>query len=443
MAGCDRAPSILSQPKANDIRRDATVEAIERVMPSVVNIRLAKRVSPEEEAYYQRAFGISKSADINSIAAGVIVDEVGEDGYILTNLHVIKEDSRVQVQLQDGREYEAEKLLPMALKDLALLRIRRKADEKPFKPISFAKDDDLFLGETVIAVGNPFGLGGSVSRGILSSKNRRSVVGEMKLEYPDWLQTDADINPGNSGGPLINTRGELIGINVAVVGGQREGKGTGFAIPVKQISVALSDFFTLEWMAKLWLGARFRGAADSITVREVQPNSPADRAGLKIGQRVLEVNGKPVGGLIELILSMAANADNTAKVTVSENGREKTLKVEMITMDVLTRQMILARLGLTTQNLTADQAATFQLNEGDGVMVTDVQTNSPAAAINLQPGIVLLGVDGFPVINQVRVTNALGNKPAKEKAVLTFKILNRATSGFVELRIAQLDVPVR
>jgi S1-C subfamily serine protease len=347
------------------------------------------------------------------------------------------------VQLQDGREYEAEKLLPMGLKDLALLRIRRKTSEKPFKPISFAKDDDLLLGETVIAVGNPFGLGGSVSRGILSSKNRRSVGGEMKLDYQDWLQTDADINPGNSGGPLINTRGELIGINVAVVGGQKEGKGTGFAIPVKQISEALSDFFTLEWMAKLWLGARFRGASDSITVREVQPNSPADRAGLKVGQQVLEVNGKPVRGLIELILNMAANSDNTAKVTVSENGREKTLKVEMITMDLLTRQMILARLGLTTQNLTTDQSGNFQLNEGDGLMVTEVQTNSPAAVAKLQSGIVLLGVDGFPVFNQVRVTNALGKKKTKEKAVLTFKILNRTVSGLVELRVAQLELPVR
>ena len=414
-------------------------------MPSVVNIRLAKHVSPEEEEYYRRAFGISKSAqpDINSIAAGVIVDEVGEDGYILTNLHVIKEDSRVQVQLQDGREYEAEKLLPMGLKDLALLRIRRKTSEKPFRPISFAKDDDLLLGETVIAVGNPFGLGGSVSRGILSSKNRRSVVGEMKLDYQDWLQTDADINPGNSGGPLINTRGELIGINVAVVAGQKEGKGTGFAIPVKQISEALSDFFTLEWMAKLWLGARFRGASDSITVREVQPNSPADRAGLKVGQQVLEVNSKPVRGLIELILNMAANSDNTANVTVSENGREKTLKIEMITMDLLTRQMILARLGLTTLNLTADQSVNFQLNEGDGLMVTEVQTNSPAAVAKLQSGIVLLGVDGFPVFNQVRVTNALGKKKTKEKAVLTFKIMNRAVSGLVELRVAQLELPVR
>ena len=140
---------------------------------------------------------------------------------------------------------------------------------------------------------------------------------------------------------------------------------------------------------------------------------------------------------------MAANADHTANITVSENGREKKLTVEMITMDVLTRQMILSRLGLTTQIPTAEQAANFQLNEGDGLMVTDVEKNSPAATAKLLPGIVLLGVDGFPVANQVRVTNALGNRKPGERAVLTLKILNRGGGGLVELRAAQIEMPVR
>ena len=446
MVGCDKSAEMPPSASVGDIRRDATVAAIERSMPSVVNIRLAKIVTPLEETYFRRRFGISKSEqpEINSIGSGVIIDEIGEDGYILTNFHVIQvqEDSRVQVQLQDGREYEARPLLWTSQKDLALLKITRKPGDKPFKPIQFAKDDDLLLGETVIAVGNPFGLGGSVSRGILSSKNRRSMSGGMKLDYPDWLQTDADINLGNSGGALINTRGELIGINVAVLG-QDEGKGTGFAIPVKQIGAAMSDFFSLEWTAKLWLGARFRGAPYPLIVREVQPNSPADKAGLKIGQLVMEVNGKAVKGLGDFNLHMAANADHTAKVTVSENGRRQTVKVEMIPMEALTRQMILSRLGLVTQQTTAEQATSFRLNKGEGLMVTEVEEKSPASTAALVPGLVLLKVDGVAVADQVRVTNVLGNKKPGERAVLTFKALNRQATGLIELREAQIELPAR
>lgn len=444
MAGCDRTPPTVLPASVGDIRRDATVVAIERVMSSVVNIRLAKKVTDAEEAYFKKYFGISKAAQpqINSIGSGVIIDEIGEEGYILTNFHVLQDDSRVQVQLQDGREYEARPLLWTSQKDLALLKITRKPGDKPFKAIQFAKDDDLLLGETVIAVGNPFGLGGSVSRGILSSKNRRSMSGTTRLDYPDWLQTDADINLGNSGGALINTRGELIGIPVSVLG-QEEGKGTGFAIPVKQIGAVLSDFFTLEWTAKLWLGARLRGAPYPLTVLEVQPNSPAARAGLKIGQQVLEVNGNPVKGLGEFNLHMGANANHTAKVTVQTGGRRQTLGVEMVQMEVLTKQMIQARLGLTTQPMTAQQAQALELNAVEGLMVTDVETNSPAAAANLQPGIVLLRVDGKGVGDQVTATGILGNKKSGDRTVLTFKVVNRSTEGLAGLRTAQIELPVR
>ena len=453
-AGCDRAPNVASLGSM-DVRRDPTVAAIERAMPSVVNIRAARAVpqnETQEEVIYRNFFGIKKSSEpqINSIGSGVIIDEVGDDGFILTNLHVIKDESRVQVQLQDGREYEAEQffgtgrkiLLASGKKDLALLRITRKHADKPFKPIRLAKDDDLLLGETVIAVGNPFGLGGSVTRGILSAKNRRSTSGSMALNYQDWLQTDADINPGNSGGALINLRGELIGINVAVYG-QDEGKGTGFAIPVKQISALLSDIFSLERTAKLWLGARFRGAAYSMAVCEVQPNSPAYRAGLRVGQQVLSVNRKSVTGLGELNLHIASRTNLTADILVLDNGRKKEVKVEMLPMELVLRQVILAKLGITTKVLTPEQAATFQMNVGEGLMVIDVEKGSPAAGVNLTPGIVLILVDGFPVFDQVNATNTLGNKKSGTNAVLTLGFLNRYANGLTEIRSGQVELAVR
>jgi serine protease Do len=427
-----------------DIRRDVTVAAIERVMPSVVNIRtarLARRNDPYD-LLLRRFYGYEDvSEQPSDIGSGVIVDEVGEEGFILTNIHVVERADRIQVQLWDGREYEAEKLLGTSQKDLALLRIVRRSGEKPFHPIAIAKDDDLLLGETVIAVGNPFGLGGSVSRGILSSKNRRADSGGKKLDYPDWLQTDADINPGNSGGPLINVRGELIGINVAVYS-PSQGKGTGFAIPVKQVANALSDFFTLEWSAKFWLGARFRGAPYPLVVREVQKGSPADRAGLRVNQQVIEINGKPVSSLAALNQFIAASTNRRATLTVLEGDARRKLNVELIPLGDLNRELLLQRLGLTTTRLTEAQLNNYEAMTTGGLLVDDVEKNSPAAAAQLQPGVVITAVDGVAVNELVNVSNVLGNKKRGETVQLTVKVVNRYGS-FARLLSGNVDVPTR
>lgn len=431
-----------------DIRRDATVAAIEKVTPSVVNIRTSKivRRNTAEEEILRRYFGwkIAGSGQpeeqINSIGSGVIVEATDDEGYILTNFHVLQQAERVQVQLWDGREYEAEKLLWTMQKDLALLKIVRRAGDKPFRPVSMALDDDLLLGETVIAMGNPFGLGGSVSRGILSSKNRRSDSGGMKLDYPDWLQTDADINPGNSGGPLVNIRGELIGINVAVYN-QEEGKGTGFAIPVKQISSALSDFFTLEWTAKLWLGARFLGAPHPLMVREVQVNSPAYRAGLRLGQEVVEVNGKPVNSLAKFTQLVAASPERRAAITINDNGTRHVCNVELMPLTDLNRELFAQRLGLVTTPLTEQQATNADLPFG--LLVSDVEKNSPAANAKLEAGMIIAAADNVAVGDLVNVSNVLGNKKRGDSVRLTVKVANRYPSGFVRWLTGQVDVPAR
>ena len=432
-----------------DLRRDATVVAVEQVMPSVVNIATARPVPINEmmRRYFDamRRFypnnKIPEEAEKN-IGSGVIIDEGGDDGYILTNNHVIENATRIQVQLSDGREYEAQRLLWTSQKDLALLKIVRRPGDNPFKPIRLAKDDDLLLGETVITVGNPFGLGGSVSRGILSSKNRRTMSGNQKLDYPDWLQTDADINPGNSGGPLINLRGELIGINVAIYG-QDQGMGLGFAIPVKQISAALSDFFTLEWTASLWFGARLRGAPYPLTVREVQPGSPADRAGLRIGQEIVAVNGKPVRGLEDFNRMMAANADRRASLTVLENGARRTLRAEFMPMADHLQDLLQRQLGLNAQTLNGTNAAQYQLNPGDGFLVSEVEKNSPAARAQIQSGFLLTAIDGIPVKDLVNSANAIGNKPAGERVQLTLLVPRRVNGNLLQLQPANATLVVR
>jgi S1-C subfamily serine protease len=441
---------VLASSEQADIRRDSTVAAIEKVMPSVVNIattRLVRRSDDPYEMIRRQFYGLPPEPDVKEtldiVGSGVIIDEVGDEGYILTNLHVVEGANRVQAQLMDGRVYEAEKLLRTSLKDLALLRIVRKPGEKNFNPIRFAKDDDLLLGETVITVGNPFGLGGSVSRGILSSKNRRAMPGTNKpLGFEDWLQTDADINPGNSGGPLVNLRGELIGINVAVYN-EGEGKGTGFAIPVKQISAALSDFFTLEYTANLWFGVRIRAMAHVLTVREVQPNSPAARAGLHVGQQVVEVNGKPVDSLVEFCKLVASNADHSANISVLEKGVRRTLRAELLPMQELNRQLLQKRLGLSAQPLTEQQAAGYQIKVGEGLRVSEVEKDSPAQRAQLQAGMVLTGVDSSGVDELVNVANALGNKKSGELVQLTLLVPRRLNSDYLALQAVKVNVPVR
>lgn len=432
-----------------DLRRDATVVAVEQVIPSVVNIATARPVPINEmmrryldamRRFYPNN-KIPEEAE-KKIGSGVIIDEGGDDGYILTNNHVIEDATRIQVQLWDGREYEAQRLLWTSQKDLALLKIVRRPGDKPFQAIRLAKDDDLLLGETVITVGNPFGLGGSVSRGILSSKNRRTMAGNQKLDYPDWLQTDADINPGNSGGPLINLRGELIGINVAIYG-QDQGMGLGFAIPVKQISAALSDFFTLEWTASLWFGARLRGAPYPLTVREVQPGSPADRAGLRVGQEIVAVNGKPVRGLEGFNRVMAADGERRASLTVLENGARRALRAELMPMDDHLQDLLQRQLGLNAQILTGTNAAQYQLNPGDGFLVSEVELNSPAARAQIQSGFLLTAIDGIPVKDLVNSANAIGNKPAGERVQLSLLVPRRVNGNLLQLQPANATLVVR
>ncbi|MEP6662087.1 MAG: trypsin-like peptidase domain-containing protein, partial [Verrucomicrobiota bacterium] len=206
----------------SDIRRDATVDAIREVLPCVVNVGTENIVENRdlyEDFFHQfyDPYHRRQQQATYSLGSGVIIDE---DGYILTNLHVARRARRVQVKLSEeagGGEYETQAITGTTRTDVALLKIIPKKKGEKFKAIKFAKADDLLLGETTIALGNPFGLGGSVSRGILSSKQRAAPKTDAQLGIANWLQTDAAINPGNSGGPLINLRGELIGLNVAVV----------------------------------------------------------------------------------------------------------------------------------------------------------------------------------------------------------------------------------
>lgn len=408
---------------AADVRRDATVMAIEKAKPSVVNIATARVV--EYRDFYQELlrqfYGAHtpsrRREQLDSIGSGVIIHE---DGYVLSNLHVVRRASRVQVKLWDGTIYDAEPVVGTEQSDVALLRLKAPPGQK-FQAIQLAEDDDLLLGETVLALGNPYGLGESVSRGILSSKNRRPPVGDEPLEIADWLQTDAAINPGNSGGPLINLRGELIGLNVAVY----QGQGIGFAIPVKQVAAALSQFFTPELTDELWLGLRLKANSSPPVITAVQPGSPADKAGLRAGQQILQVDSQPVSNLIGFTKLVAASGRNNLNLMVGQNQDRRAVRVTLVPFPDLIRQKLGLDLGAPSPQ---------------GLLISEVETNSPADRAQLQRGFLLTAVDGQPARDLWKVGNLLTTKQTGETVLLTVVVPRRPGGGYARQGTTTLQV---
>lgn len=397
-------------------RRDAVVIAVETAMPSVVNIATETIVFRNNslDDIFSEFFGYRRGYKSGSVGSGVIIDE---DGYILTNFHVIERASRVQVKLNDGREFEAEPVMyASGRSDIALLKIITDTPEK-FPAIKLADDGDLLLGETVMALGNPFGLGGSVSRGILSSKSRRPVNDDERLGIEDWLQTDAAVNPGNSGGPLVNLDGRLIGINVAIYsgGGARlPAQGISFAIPVKRVREAVSQIFVPETMLGMWFGARINPGVFPLVISNVQTNSPADQAGLRADDQVAAVNGKIPGSFIQFNELIGGSKDMTAEIEIIREGKRIDTKVEMIKNFDLLR----GRLGGSLQELTPELAAAFRVRQDDGLLVAGVDDDGPLGKAGVQKGFLIAGINGVKIHDLARATLIISDNGSGDDVVL-------------------------
>lgn len=435
-------PVIAADTPGTDVRRDATVEAVQKVMPAVVNIAtetvLQVRDPIEQlfreffDPYYRRRPPNAQ----HSLGSGVIIEE---EGYILTNFHVVNRASRVWVKLYDGREFECDKVSETSVSDLALLKIRSK-ETKPFPAVKFAADDDLLLGETVLALGNPFGLGGSVSRGILSSKSRRPPIENEPLDIMDWLQTDAAINPGNSGGPLVNLRGELIGINVAIY---REGQGIGFAIPVKRITAAMSEIYSPEQLESLWFGARVRPGSSPLQVSSVQLESPAGKAGLKAGDQILQVNGKTPRSFMDFIRQLAEAKDKKDISLVIERGNtHKTISVRLVPeKSFFNADLIRKKTGATVQELTPELAQAMGIR-AQGLLISAVDLMSPAADADLQRGMLITSVDGQSAEDIVGTAKRLYSKTKGDKVQLEV-IMPRQRGAYIQYLQGRVDLTLR
>ena len=376
-------------------RRTPVVEAVAKVMPSVVNIRTETVVEVRDpfEEIFRDFWNRQPRKDVRrSLGSGVVIHE---DGYIITNDHVVRRATKIRVKFANGKEFGADRVAYDQRSDLALLRILLpKGSKTKFQPVTFARDDDLLLGETVIALGNPFGLGGSVSQGILSSKDRQEPREGESLDMANWLQTDAAINPGNSGGPLINLDGQLIGINVAIF---REGQGIGFAIPITRVNETLGRFFTPEHLRGLWFGARIRRDGDRMRVARVEADSPAARAGLRTGDTVLEVNGTVVTDFVDWAEQVAGRGLEKVQFKVFRGGRIFSVICTLQAEDkVFNPALIQKRLGLTVRTLTQQLAGQLGMSFYGGYLITKVEADGPAAQAGLEAGGVIQQVDGRP-----------------------------------------------
>ncbi|MGH7893240.1 MAG: trypsin-like peptidase domain-containing protein, partial [Candidatus Binatia bacterium] len=345
-----------------------------------------------------------------SLGSGVIVDA---DGTILTNSHVILRGSKVHVTLVDGREFEAGLVGADADSDLAVLRI--KAGEK-LPAATLGTSNDLLIGETAIAIGNPFGLSHTVTTGVVSALGR-SLRGEDRT-YADFVQTDASINPGNSGGPLLNIRGEVIGINAAIY---NKAQGIGFAIPIDRAKRVLHDLVSYGEVKRSWVGvvvqdltpelARHFGVRKGVVVTAVEPKSPGARAGLVRGDVVVKIDGREVTSRDDFESRVEAReAGERIALTVSgdEDGAEREVTVTAATFpDADADALLWSLLGFAA---APDQG---------GLAVAKVRAGSPVARIGLRRGDRILGLEGSAVETLAELRRRIIEARGARSVVLT------------------------
>ena len=322
-------------------RPDSYSKAAEIAMPSVVNIFTRKEIKEEpahpllNDPMFRRFFGEqfeSRTRRTSSLGSGVIVSS---NGYILTNHHVVEAADEVEVALIDGRKAKASVIGSDPETDLAVLKI--KLEELP--AITFGQSQQVKVGDVVLAVGNPFGVGQSVTMGIVSAMSR-SRVGINTFE--DFIQIDAAINPGNSGGALTDTSGNLIGINTAIYSSSGGSLGIGFAIPIHVAKQIMEQIIQSGSVTRGWLGVSMQDMTQDLAesfgldnlmgslVASVLNDGPADKAGIKPGDIIIAVEGKPVKNSSEMLNRVAALSPNdTVTVTVIRNKQEKTIQVKV------------------------------------------------------------------------------------------------------------------
>jgi Do/DeqQ family serine protease len=384
---------------------------VQRVQPAVVNVYAAKVMQRNpllDDPIFRRFFGVpGQQGDQmqRSLGSGVMVDPAG---LVVTNVHVIEGADQVKVSLSDKREFEAEIVLKDSRSDLAVLRL--KDSHEKFPTLDLANSDELMVGDVVLAIGNPFGVGQTVTHGIISALARTQVG---ITDYQFFIQTDAAINPGNSGGALVDMTGRLAGINTAIYSRSGGSQGIGFAIPANMVRVVVASAKSGGKAVKRpWLGARLQAVTPEIAeslglrlpngalVASVVPNSPAARAGLKSSDLIIAVDGQAIEDPNAFDYRFATHPiGGTSQVDVQRAGKPVKLTVPLETAPDTGRNEITLTTrspfqGAKVANISPAVADELHLDaDTEGVVVTDLGDDSTAANVGFQKGDIILAVN--------------------------------------------------
>ncbi len=439
MAGIARAQLLERRvPNAAELRL-SYAPVVQRVAPAVVNVYAAKTVQARnplfDDPIFRRFFGVPGDARNQlqrSLGSGVVVDA---SGLIVTNVHVIEGADEIKVSLADKREFEASVVLKDPRTDLAVLRVKGGKEKFPF--LDFANSDALEVGDVVLAIGNPFGVGQTVTHGIVSALARTQVG---VSDYQFFIQTDAAINPGNSGGALVDLTGKLVGINTAIFSRSGGSQGVGFAIPANMVRVVAASAQTGGSAVKRpWLGAKLQAVtadiADSMSLKRpagalissVIAGGPAARAGLKAGDLIVSVDGQAVDDTNAFDYRFATKPlGGAAKLGVIRAGQEVVANVALQTAPDTPREEITIRSrspfsGAKIANLSPALADELQLQNVDsGVVVLDVDNGSYASNLGFQRGDVIQEVNGER-IGRTRELEAAAKTPSSAWRIIVIR----------------------
>ena len=409
--------------KEDQRRHSPVVQAVARVAPAVVNIssqyEIRKRAHPfgnfGMDPFFDQFFkdffdpGFDRREQQNSLGSGVIID--GQRGFILTNAHVITKTGKITVTLQDEREFEAQIVGADPNSDLAILQIEADAH---LPSVAMGDSGDLMIGETVIAIGNPFGFSHTVTTGVISAL-KRSIRTEERT-YHKFIQTDASINPGNSGGPLLNINGDLIGINTAIYA---KAQGIGFAIPISKAKKIVADLIRFGEVVPAWIGiniqpidsqlaqylqlpAKRNGQPQGVVIKAIVSQSPAAQAGLQNGDVILAIGGNKLYGLDDFQESMRQYAaGDTLKVRLWRNGKKtKTKVVAAIFPEERAPDLVQELLGIAVADLNRTNRKKYRTRETQGVIITQLAREAYLARIGAQPGDIIRRIDDVTVSNR-------------------------------------------
>ncbi len=454
---CSEGAPPTPTPAVNFHTPASFTELAQRVSPAVVNVSASKVVregpmfrrfpSPFGDSeqdpfrdFFERFFGEMPQREMrqHSLGSGFIIDE---QGFILTNNHVVEKAEEIQVKLSDGTTYEAKVVGKDPKTDLALIKVK---PERPLPVLRLGDSAKAQVGAWVLAIGNPFGLGGTVTQGIISATGR--VIGAGP--YDNFLQTDASINPGNSGGPLVDMNGEVIGVNTAIVAG---GQGIGFAIPIDMAKAILPQLKEKGFVTRGWLGVAIQEVTPELAksfglkeprgalVAEVTPGGPAAKAGIEPGDIIVDFNGHKIQEMSDLPRLVAATPiGSRVPVSVIRDGKERSVTAEVAELKEKTAPLgepeTSGDLGMKVRTLNPELARRLDLPEGEkGVVVTDVDGAGLAAEAGIQPGDVVKQVNRKPVDSVADYQRLVSQ--AKPGQTLLFLIKRGETTSFRAITI--------